>query len=52
MSRNRRRPIHLHVMVSEEELAQLQERMAEAGENMNIRPSCDHWAPAEPEKYS
>ena len=31
MSRNRRRPIHLHVMVSEEELAQLQERMAEAG---------------------
>lgn len=31
MSRNRRRPIHLHVMVSEEELALLQERMAEAG---------------------
>ena len=31
MSRSRRRPIHLHVMVSEEELAQLQERMAEAG---------------------
>ena len=31
MSRKRRRPIHLHVMVSEEELAQLQERMAEAG---------------------
>ncbi len=31
MSRNRRRPIHLHVMVSEEELARLQERMAEAG---------------------
>ena len=31
MSRNRRRPIHLHVMMSEEELAQLQERMAEAG---------------------
>ena len=31
MSRKRRRPIHLHVMVSEEELALLQERMAEAG---------------------
>ena len=31
MSRKRRRPIHLHVMVSEEELAQLQERMAEVG---------------------
>ena len=31
MSRNRRRPIHLHVMVSEAELAQIQERMAEAG---------------------
>ena len=31
MSRNRWRPIHLHVMVSEEELALLQERMAEAG---------------------
>ena len=31
MSRNRRRPIHLHVMVSEEELALVQERMAEAG---------------------
>ena len=31
MSRNRRRPIHLHVMVSEEELALLQARMAEAG---------------------
>ena len=31
MSRKRRRPIHLHVMVSEEELAQLQEHMAEAG---------------------
>ena len=29
--KKRRRPIHLHVMVSEEELAQLQERMAEAG---------------------
>ena len=24
----------------------------EAREKMNIRPSCDHWAPAEPEKYS
>ena len=31
MSRKRRRPIHLHVMVSEEELALLQKRMAEAG---------------------
>lgn len=31
MSRNRRRPIHLHVMVSEEELALLQKRMVEAG---------------------
>ena len=31
MSRNRRRPIHLHVMVSEAELAQIQNRMAEAG---------------------
>ena len=31
MKKKRRRPIHLHVMVSEEELALLQERMAEAG---------------------
>ena len=31
MTRNRRRPIHLHVMVSEEEQALIQERMAEAG---------------------
>ena len=31
MTKKRRRPIHLHVMVSEEELALLQERMAEAG---------------------
>ena len=31
MSRNRRRPIHLHVMVSEEELTLIRERMAEAG---------------------
>ena len=29
--RQRRRPIHLHVMVSEEELALIRERMAEAG---------------------
>lgn len=29
--KKRRRPIHLHVMVSEEELALLQEHMAEAG---------------------
>lgn len=31
MKKKRRRPIHLHVMVSEEELALIQERMAEAG---------------------
>ena len=31
MTKKRRRPVHLHVMVSEEELAQIQERMAEAG---------------------
>ena len=31
MTKKRRRPIHLHVMVSEEELALIQERMAEAG---------------------
>ena len=31
MTKNRRRPIHLHVMVSEEELSLIQERMAEAG---------------------
>ncbi len=31
MNRKRRRPIHLHVMVSEEKLALLQEHMAEAG---------------------
>lgn len=30
-SGKRRRPIHLHVMVSEEEQALIQERMAEAG---------------------
>lgn len=29
--KKRRRPIHLHVMVSEEELAMIRERMAEAG---------------------
>lgn len=23
----------------------------EARENMNIRPSCDHWAPAEPTEH-
>ena len=28
--KKRRRPIHLHVMVSEEELALIRERMAEA----------------------
>ena len=31
VTKKRRRPIHLHVMVSEEELALIQERMAEAG---------------------
>ena len=31
MTKKRRRPIHLHVMVSEEEQALIQERMAEAG---------------------
>ena len=31
MTKKRRRPIHLHVMVSEEALALTQERMAEAG---------------------
>lgn len=31
MTKQRRRPIHLHVMVSEEEQALIQERMAEAG---------------------
>ena len=31
MTKNRRRPIHLHVMVSEAEQALIQERMAEAG---------------------
>ena len=31
MTKKRRRPIHLHVMVSEEELALIRERMDEAG---------------------
>lgn len=31
MTKKRRRPVHLHIMVSEEELALLQERMNEAG---------------------
>ncbi|MEG2419998.1 MAG: plasmid mobilization relaxosome protein MobC [Oscillospiraceae bacterium] len=31
MTKKRQRPIHLHVMISEEEQAQIQERMAEAG---------------------
>lgn len=31
MTKQRRRAVHLHVMVSEEEQAQIQERMAEAG---------------------
>ena len=29
--KKRRRPVHLHVMVSEEELSRIRERMAEAG---------------------
>ena len=34
--KKRRRPVHLHVMVSEEELALIRERMAEAGiQNMS-----------------
>ncbi len=37
MTKKRRRPIHLHVMVSEEEQALIQQRMAEAGiRNMGI----------------
>ena len=31
MTVKRKRPVHLHVMVSEEELAQIRERMEEAG---------------------
>ena len=31
MTKKRRRPIHLHVMVSEEEQTLIRERMAEAG---------------------
>ena len=31
MTKKRRRPIHFHVMVSEEEQALIQQRMAEAG---------------------
>ena len=31
MTKKRRRPIHLHVMVSEEEQVLIRERMAEAG---------------------
>ncbi len=31
MTKKRSRPVHLHVMVSEEELAHIQERMAKAG---------------------
>ena len=31
MTKKRRRPIHLHIMVSEEELALIRERRAEAG---------------------
>ena len=33
--KKRRRPVHLHVMVSEEELALIRERMAEAGISCN-----------------
>ena len=31
MTKKRRRPIHLHVMVSEEEQAHIQQSMAESG---------------------
>ena len=31
MTAKRKRPVHLHVMVSEDELAQIRKRMAEAG---------------------
>ena len=31
MTKKRRRPIHLHVMVSEEEQALIQQHMAESG---------------------
>ena len=34
MTKKRRRPIHLHVMVSEEEQALIRERMAGAGLRM------------------
>ena len=35
--KKRRRPVHLHVMVSEEELEQIRDRMAEAGiQNMGV----------------
>ena len=36
VTKKRRRPIHLHVMVSEEELALIQERMAEAGIRLSL----------------
>ena len=37
MTKKRRRPIHLHVMVSEAEQALIQERMAEAGIRNRVR---------------
>ena len=41
MTKKRRRPIHLHVMVSEAEQALIQERMAEAGiRNMGAYKMC------------
>ena len=42
MTKKRRRPIHLHVMVSEAEQALIQERMAEAGIR-NMEPICGKW---------
>ena len=42
MTKNRRRPIHLHVMVSEAEQALIQERMAEAG-TVIWEPICGKW---------
>ena len=42
MTKKRRRPIHLHVMVSEAEQALIQERMAEAGIRI-WEPICGKW---------
>ena len=42
MTKKRRRPIHLHVMVSEEEQTLIQERMAEAA-SVTWEPICGKW---------